>query len=52
MGGERSHVGGLRALAALGDVELDGLAFFQPATFLDGTDLHEYVVAGLGLVKP
>jgi hypothetical protein len=50
-GGERSHVGGLGTLAALGDLELDGLAF-QPAAFLDGTDLYEHVVAGLGLVKP
>jgi len=33
MGGERSHVGGLGILAALGDLELHGLAFFQPATF-------------------
>jgi hypothetical protein len=36
-------------LAALGDVELHCLAFFQPATFLDGADVDEYVVTGLRL---
>jgi hypothetical protein len=29
LGGQRAHVGGLGPLAALGDIELDGLAFFQ-----------------------
>jgi hypothetical protein len=49
LGGERAHVGGLGTLAALGDIELNGLAFFQPATFLDGADVDEHVVARLGL---
>jgi hypothetical protein len=30
-------------------VELHGLAFFQPATFLNGADVDEQVVTGLGL---
>src|SRR4029453_16528196 len=36
------------ALLALGDVELDGLAF-QRTVALDGADVHEHVVAVLGL---
>jgi hypothetical protein len=49
LGGNWAYVGGLRALGPLGHVELDGPACFQPATFLDGTDVDEYVVTGLGL---
>src|SRR5215211_5141791 len=48
VGHDRPHVGGLGALLALGDVELDGLAFFQRTVALDGADVHEHVVAGLG----
>jgi hypothetical protein len=48
LGGDRSHVGGLRALVALGDLESDGLALFQRAVALDGADVHEHVIAGLG----
>src|SRR5262245_60683985 len=46
--GDRSHVGGLGASLALGDVELDGLAVLQRATVLDGAGVDEDVVAGLG----
>src|SRR4029450_481092 len=46
--GERSHVDGLGALLALGDVELDSFALVQRATVLDGAGVHEHVVAGLG----
>jgi hypothetical protein len=49
LGGDRAHVGGLGTLAALSDVELDGLACFQPVTFLDSADMDEHVVAGLRL---
>ena len=42
LGGDWAHVGGLETLAALGDVELDGLAFFQPAT-VTGLRLDEAV---------
>jgi hypothetical protein len=49
LSGNLAHVGGLGTLAALDDVELHGLAFFQPATFLDGADVDEYVVTGLRL---
>ena len=49
MGDDRAHVGGLGALAALSDVELHGLACFQPAAVLDSADVDEYVVAGLRL---
>src|SRR5215203_2490414 len=48
-GGERPHVDSLGALLALGDVELDGFALVQRATVLDGADVDEQVVAGLGL---
>jgi hypothetical protein len=48
-GGERSHVDGLGALLALGDVELDGLSLVQRATVLDGAGVDEHVVAVLGL---
>ena len=51
LGGDWAHVGGLGTLAALGDVELHGLAFFQPATFLDSADVDEDVVTGLRLNK-
>jgi hypothetical protein len=37
---------------ALGDVELDGLAFFQRTVALDGADVHEHVVPASGLMKP
>src|SRR4029450_8394649 len=47
--GERSHVDGLEALLALGDVELDSFALVQRATVLDGAGVHEHVVAGVGL---
>src|SRR5215204_7432905 len=47
-GGERPHVDGLGALLALGDVELDGFALVQRAAVLDGADVDEHVVAGLG----
>src|ERR671918_242963 len=49
LGGEWSHVDGLGALLALGDVELDGFALVQRATVLDGAGVDEHVVAGLGL---
>src|SRR5215212_12084674 len=48
-GGDWSHVGRLGAFLALGDVELDGLAVLQRAAVLDGADVDEDVVAGLGL---
>src|SRR5215216_7036291 len=47
-GGERPHVDSLGALLALGDVKLDGLPLVQRATVLDGADVDEHVVAGLG----
>src|SRR4029453_18553249 len=46
--GDRSHVGGLGAFLALGDVELDGLAILQRATILDGADVDKDIVARLG----
>src|SRR5215218_2323200 len=48
LGGDRSHVGGLRAFLALGDVELDGLPILQRAAVMDGAGVDEHVVAGLG----
>src|SRR5829696_9125606 len=50
---ERPHVRGLRALRALGHVELDGLALVQRAVAarLNGAEVHEDVLARLRLDK-
>jgi hypothetical protein len=46
LGGERSHVDGLGAFLALGDVELDGLPLVQRATVLDGAGVDEPTAPG------
>src|SRR5215208_8463431 len=48
LGHDRPHVGGLRALLALGDVELDGLPLVKRAVAsrLDRAEMHEEVFAG------
>jgi hypothetical protein len=52
LGGQRSHVGGLGAFLALGDVELDGLAVLQRATVLDGAGWTNMSLPSSGWMKP